>query len=60
MENEQTHFIPMDLMIQVVEAHIMREKGVVVKIKPPANDKELQLLGRAYDYAANTTFTFSF
>jgi hypothetical protein len=56
-------YIPMNLMIQTVEQYIMISKGVRVSIKVPENDKQLQLLGLAYDIAASnmgTTFTYTF
>jgi len=56
-------YIPMNLMIQTVEQYIMISKGVRVSIKVPENDKQLQLLGLAYDIAVSkmgTTFTYTF
>jgi hypothetical protein len=42
--------IPLAHMIAVVEFYIFRYKGIRVKIKEPENDKQLQLLGIAYDF----------
>lgn len=43
--------VPLSPMISLVERYILIKKGVTVTIIPPRNDKELQLLGIAYDVA---------
>lgn len=43
--------IPLAHMISVVEQYIFDKKGIRVKIKEPENDKQLQLLGLAFDIA---------
>lgn len=43
------NFIPLAQMIKVVEIYIYSKKRIQVKIIPPRNDKELQMLGLAYD-----------
>lgn len=55
---------PLSHMISTVESYIFEKKGVQVKIKQPLDDKNLQLLGRAFDYINQQTvrsfnFTFS-
>lgn len=43
--------VPLAHMIKTVENYIYIKKQVQVKIKEPANDKELQMLGLAFDIA---------
>lgn len=51
--------VPLAHMIAVVEFYIFRMKGVRVKIKEPENDKQLQLLGLAYDIANDSGIRFN-
>ncbi len=44
-----TNFVPLAHMIKAVEIYIYSKKGIQVTITPPRNDKELQMLGLAYD-----------
>jgi len=43
--------VSLEHMISIVQMYIYHFNYVIVKIIPPRNDKELQLLGRAYDQA---------
>lgn len=56
--------IPLQQMIAIVEQYILVLKGVQVRIKPPADDRELQMLGLAYDVAVSKmggfTYTYAF
>jgi hypothetical protein len=52
----------MDHMIAIVRMYIFHKKHIVVNIESPRTDKDLQLLGRAYDvayafFSANPQFT---
>ena len=44
-----TNFVPLAHMLKTVEIYIYSKKRIQVKIIPPRNDKELQMLGLAYD-----------
>lgn len=50
-------YISLDQMIIVVQSYIFRKKGVQVQITTPKNDRELQLLGFAYDVAVQEFFS---
>lgn len=50
---------PLSLMIATVENYIFEKKGVRVTIKQPLDDKNLQLLGRAFDYIQNRSGSFT-
>jgi len=43
--------VPLAHMVNIVENYIYKRKAVTVKIINPKNDKEVQLLGIAYDIA---------
>jgi hypothetical protein len=45
--------VPLQYMIDTVQNHIFMMLKINVKIKPPENDKELQLLGKAFDSVQN-------
>lgn len=56
-------YIPLQQMINTVQQYILATKGVVVIITPPKDDRELQLLGKAYDIASDrlsARFSYSF
>lgn len=57
-----TH-IPLQQMLSVVEQYIFIRKGVQVRVIPPKDDKELQMLGLAYDIASQNmgvSFDYTF
>jgi hypothetical protein len=59
----QDSYIPLQHMISVVERYIMVRKRIVVSIEPPKTDKEVQLLGIAYDIATShmgQSYTYHF
>jgi hypothetical protein len=47
-------YVPLSAMIQVVQEYIFLKTGQRVIIDPPQSHTELQLLGKAYDYAKNS------
>lgn len=56
-------YVPLSQMLMVVQQYIMMTKGVHVSIVPPRDDRELQLLGLAYDIASDRMsmrFTYNF
>ena len=45
--------IPLSMMLNTVQHYIMLRKGIVVIITPPVTERDVQLLGIAYDYAVD-------
>lgn len=57
------NYIPMQQMLSTVEQFIFVNRGIHVRIIPPRDDRELQMLGLAYDVAAQrmgVSFTYTF
>lgn len=57
-----TSYVPLQHMIQIAQQYILMTKGVHVIITPPKDDRELQLLGKAYDIASekmNISYSFT-
>lgn len=50
-DGDNNAYVPLELMMETVTLYIYQERGVIIRISPPRNDRELQLLGRAYDIA---------